>query len=369
DMFISRSLDNKMFISKIDISQNPFKFNMLEEAGSEDIYNALVFSEVDNFMYALDKRELLQIGINGTIKKMGQVTGLPDIYNTKQLFGGATYGGYYFVTGTATPMQQIFKIKISDKSVQTITLDKAVDLLDISPTPDGKYLYGIDNKKKLTKVELATGHVEFIGSDHTDVQFDTTYSDINGKFYANDSGGKGFYEINLFTGEKSFRSPSSKATFNDGANCINAPLVFTDFGDAPSSYGDASHNIMGNLTLGKNIDHDINPYYSYDAMGDDVNGSDDEDGVVMNDANKTELSMASLYPNKPYSFSVDASNSGYLTAWIDYNLNGTFEDTEKIASSLAVVKGDNIVNFTSPATLELFKTSFVRFRLSSTPVV
>ncbi len=369
DMFISRSLDNRMFISKIDISQNPFKFNMLEEAGSEDIYNALIYSEVDNFMYALDKRELLQIGINGTIVKMGQVTGLPDIYNTKQLFGGATYGGYYYVTGTATPMEQIFKIKISDKSVQTITLDKAVDLLDISPTPDGKYLYGIDNKKKLTKVELATGHVEFIGSDHTDVQFDTTYSDVNGKFYANDSGGKGFYEINLLTGEKAFRSPSSKATFNDGANCINAPLVFTDFGDAPSSYGDASHNIIGNLTLGKNIDHDISPYYSYDAMGDDVNGSDDEDGVVMNDANKTEVSMASLYPNIPYSFSVDASNSGYLTAWIDYNLNGTFEDTEKIASSLAVVKGDNIVNFTSPATLELFKTSFVRFRFSSTPVV
>jgi len=364
-MFISRSLDNKMFISKIDISTNPFKFNMLEEAGSEDIYNALVYSEVDNFMYALNKRELLQIGMSGTVVKMGTVSGLSDIYETKQLFGGATYGGYYFVTGTATPMQQIFKIKLSDKSVQTINLDQAVDLLDISPTPDGKYLYGIDNKKKLTKVEVATGHVEFIGSDHTDVQFDTTYSDVNGKFFANDSGGKGFYEINLATGQKAFRSPSSKATFNDGANCINAPLVFTDFGDAPQSYGEATHNIIGNLTLGTAIDHDISSYFSYDAAGDDVNGSDDEDGVTMEDANKTKVEKASLYPNKPYGFSVEASNNGFLSAWIDYNLNGTFEDTEKIADSIGMVKGANVLNFTTPANLELFKTSFVRFRFSS----
>ncbi len=92
------------------------------------------------------------------------------------------------------------------------------------------------------------------------------------------------------------------------------------------------------------------------ADGDDVDGNDDENGVVFTSA---------LVLGQPATVEVTAAAAGLLNAWIDWNLNGVWESpAEQIATDLAVVAGAQTVNFTVPATA-VTSTTFARFRLDS----
>ena len=60
--------------------------------------------------------------------------------------------------------------------------------------------------------------------------------------------------------------------------------VIYDFGDAPESYGSANHIIDGtNRYLGSKPDAETSQQYSPEADGDDLRGTDDEDGVTFPD--------------------------------------------------------------------------------------
>ena len=61
---------------------------------------------------------------------------------------------------------------------------------------------------------------------------------------------------------------------------------------------------------------------------------------------------------------VTVSAPGTLDAWVDFNRNGTFDTKERIASSLPMRAGDNVVTFTVPGSAA-GGDSFARFRLSS----
>ncbi len=52
-----------------------------------------------------------------------------------------------------------------------------------------------------------------------------------------------------------------------------------DFGDAPESYGSARHYMDNLHYLGSVPDGEASQQYSQEADADDLNGSDDEDGV------------------------------------------------------------------------------------------
>ncbi|HFU74999.1 MAG TPA: hypothetical protein ENK66_02005, partial [Arcobacter sp.] len=267
-MYISSSIKRgsgskgKMWLHKIDTTQNPFGFNVVDDSGETKLYNALAYSDSGdanstNYIFGLYKKELVKISRTGKVISLGKVAGLPKILTKKQLFAGAIYNGEYYISGPGQDYDKIFKIKLSDKTVTELTLDTAISLLDFSFTPDGKYLHGIVDGGKMVKIDVNTGAVTFIGSAHTGYQFDSTFSDANGRFFANDSLGNGFFEFDLTTGNKRFLSDSQPATFNDGANCLKASLVFTDYGDAPISYGPVWHNIANGIFLGDNIDHDL----------------------------------------------------------------------------------------------------------------
>ena len=56
---------------------------------------------------------------------------------------------------------------------------------------------------------------------------------------------------------------------------------------------------------------------SSSADGDNNTGLNDEDGVTL---------PSSIFPNQIYTFTVIASGSGLLNAWIDWNRNGSWND-------------------------------------------
>ena len=62
---------------------------------------------------------------------------------------------------------------------------------------------------------------------------------------------------------------------------------------------------------------------------------------------------------------VTASTAGFVSAWIDYNQNGTFTDAgEQLFNDQAVTAGANALTFTTPNTAPHGAT-YMRFRYST----
>jgi PKD repeat protein len=137
-----------------------------------------------------------------------------------------------------------------------------------------------------------------------------------------------------------------------------------DYSDAPdpryptlsASFG-AWHALDGILFLGSTIDAEVDGLPTGDAMGDDTDGTDDEDGVQFHNI---WTAADSAY------FTVTVSDSGYLNAWADFNGDGDWNDTdEQIIRDDFIGPGSQFYDIAIPVTVYLDST-FARFRLSHT---
>jgi hypothetical protein len=143
-------------------------------------------------------------------------------------------------------------------------------------------------------------------------------------------------------------------------NVVPPPFVL-DLGDAPASYpvtlaDQGARHIVGSLFLGATIDSETDGQPSGGADADGV----DEDGVVA-----VADIVAVSGTDTTASFTVTASQSGSLDAWIDFSGDGDWNDTgEQIATSFAVNAGTNTLSFTTPGGAVPGDTA-ARFRLSS----
>ncbi len=144
------------------------------------------------------------------------------------------------------------------------------------------------------------------------------------------------------------------------------PPPSIDFGDAMDPayptliINDGARHLIDNITyLGAGVDADIDGQPDPNALGDDNDGTDDEDGV-------------SLYPfSPPWSpggiiwLDVTASVSGILNAWVDYDANGYWGDPgEQIFIDQPLTAGTNSFIIGVPANAQVGKT-FARYRFSS----
>lgn len=137
-----------------------------------------------------------------------------------------------------------------------------------------------------------------------------------------------------------------------------------DWGDAPDpgyptlavSNG-ASHG-FGPLFLGSALDVDLDGQPTAGADGDTQDGTVDEDGVVF---------TAPLVVGQGGGVEVIASAPGLLDAWIDWNGNDSWEDSERIFTGRALTAGTNALSVAAPPGATTGPT-FARFRLSSAGV-
>ncbi|MCA9212925.1 MAG: hypothetical protein KDB27_07670 [Planctomycetales bacterium] len=118
-----------------------------------------------------------------------------------------------------------------------------------------------------------------------------------------------------------------------------------DFGDAGNSYRTLAanngprHIIDPAVHLGNRIDAETDGQPSAAADGDDVIpnfATSDEDGVIFQSA---------IVPGGVTQVDVLASVDGTLTAWIDFNTNGQFEQAETIFSAEPLSGGVNQLSF------------------------
>ncbi|MEZ5332198.1 MAG: GEVED domain-containing protein [Thermoanaerobaculia bacterium] len=145
-----------------------------------------------------------------------------------------------------------------------------------------------------------------------------------------------------------------------------------DFGDAPDSYftklaADGPRHALGSgLTLGTEVDGELDRPFDISAQADDLTWFADEDGVAFA---ATSSSFGLLGIGETGQVTVTASAAGELDAWIDFNGDGDFGDSgEKLVftdgggSSLAA--GANVKTFAVP-TSATPGISYARFRLTS----
>jgi len=133
-----------------------------------------------------------------------------------------------------------------------------------------------------------------------------------------------------------------------------------DYGDAPASYGSASHRAVNldaedhraPVMLGASIDIEDGDQPTDGADGDDANGVDDEDGVAVNPALgyptptlRTGLDPLTFAPAQN-TLDVAVSAAGYASAWVDWNQDGDFDDAgEQVANAQPVTPGTNQLTF------------------------
>jgi len=145
-------------------------------------------------------------------------------------------------------------------------------------------------------------------------------------------------------------------TQNDDAVSSYTYTEIRDYGDAPSNYGSADHIMDFQNYLGSACDGEELYQASSDADADDNTGQDDEDGVVF----PTLIQQGSLID-----ISVTVTGLGRLNAWIDWNGDGDFNDSEeRIASNDIRFNGSEDLPVSVPEGAHTSAPTYARFRFT-----
>lgn len=149
----------------------------------------------------------------------------------------------------------------------------------------------------------------------------------------------------------------------DYAIQVSSPAPNLDFGDAPEKYptlltnDGARHLVNSDFKLGSRIDAEKDGQPDPVAKGDDAtpaNGGD-EDGVTF---------LSPLSPGLSANIQVVVSSTGRLSAWFDWNGNGSWSDPgEAMLIGNVVAAGTNLVSIAVPSSAAV-GTTFARFRYS-----
>ena len=182
-------------------------------------------------------------------------------------------------------------------------------------------------------------------------------------------------------------SPNGRATsgeVEDYEVLIEANVI--DFGDAPATYPtELQNNGARHVAVGPALgtrDVEISGQSDLNALGDDNNGVDDEDGVV-NFETRDFTTPTLVWPgfvssplgNNVGEFTVDLQNpdpvTNLLNVWVDWNRDGTWDSSEHAIDNLNLnsAAGPRTVSFDIPQDLGanvVQGVSYARFRLSTT---
>ncbi len=139
-----------------------------------------------------------------------------------------------------------------------------------------------------------------------------------------------------------------------------------DFGDAPDppyptllANNGARHVVVPGIYMGTLIDSETDGQPDATATGDDLANLADEDGVSF---------LNNWVAGQVATVQVAVSTSGIVSAWVDFNANGSWGDFgENILAGAPAVAGTNLMVVNVPASAKATNT-FARFRFTTLPV-
>ncbi len=148
---------------------------------------------------------------------------------------------------------------------------------------------------------------------------------------------------------------TTAGTPSDIINMIDASLTNT-YNTVLSQTQPAARHIIDNIHwLGATVTAEANGQPDFNA-----NLDSGDDGVTFPMLGTTRV----LLSGQSNTLTVNASASGILNAWVDWNQNGVWETTEQIALDQSLSAGNNTVSFTVPNTAP-HGVTYARFRFGT----
>jgi len=313
----------------------------------------------------------------------------PDSYRTLTSNGGASHGiDAHLYLGLTMPDNEITGVpSIAANADDTIGVPDDEDGVSQFPTLlVSATSYSVDvvaNNSTGTAANL-TGWIDFNGNGQFDPAEGTTVTvpngAINSVFTLTWSGlsglvaGTTYARLRLTTSSFiTVNTPGGNAPDGEVEDYLLPVLGMPDYGDAPDVYhtlttnNGAAHGITTALHLGLNVpDTEVTGIASVNADGDDLSGSDDEDGIVLMPPLTNGASS--------YSVNVRVTNTlgsvANLIAWVDFNQNAVFDAAEAAVVSVpnGTVNGTVTLNWTGLNGLVAGNT-YLRLRLSNDPAM
>lgn len=179
------------------------------------------------------------------------------------------------------------------------------------------------------------------------------------------------FEINEVSG-----STYQKIAVTSDVTGVNFAFAFTDtfdLGDLPAPYlttvngisiGPAHLlNVAPTLYLGATVDPEFYPIVRTEADGDDISGSDDEDGVTF--INPDTWAAGTIASGKGGNLTVQVTGTGWLVGWIDFSQDGDFDDLGEMVIDRDVTTGSYNIGFDIPNGTDLSggQEIYSRFRI------
>ena len=354
-----------------------------DDTGMNANINGVGFDFEDRYIYGYDttNKRLVRLGQDFQAEVIN-TSGLPTSHT---FYVGDVYDHVYYLYRTGKGLFTVDLSPLDSDPNATVTVNKiagspaTVGLTDFAFHPSDGSLYGIDNNSGgLYSFNPTTGAETYIGDTGETGTFGAGYFDVNGYYYVSRNQDGKIYRINL--------SPDNAANIaagivpadefvpngpisgqNDGARCANAPVVDEDsnidFGDAPDSYltllasNGPRHELDGITWLGTTPpDADLDGYVT--PQSDETVGVDDEW------ANGGIGFVTALEAGLDSKVVIEASTTGYLSAWIDWNQDGSFDGAnEQVFTDYQLDAGENDL-FLNVDINALTGTTWARFRFS-----
>lgn len=374
--------DNKAKIYGVNLATGHYEVlvNPIETDGQ---LNAIGFNVHDQYLYGWDY-------VNGTLSRIHSDFSIEPLSLTNKpgrnfYIGDASLENNTYYVYNRSNSSGLYAISLDETSDDYLEMklvvsgrDLKLTIFDIAFHPTDTFAYTVDRNGFLHQIDVSAGssiNLGYVGSDEERQDLKGTYGavyfDSDGNFYISRNHDGSIFRIDVSAAEPKaqYFAQGPSSGLNDGARCAQAavevpPSIELDFGDAPASYGTlqddgengtgASHQITGNdLFLGaaRDAESDAYPY----PLSDDETGENDDDGIQF---------VTSLITNELSFIEVTSSDAGKLSAWIDADQNGTFDEGEAIFQSVAVSQGQNYLTFTLGDDV-LAGDTWMRFRLTT----
>lgn len=357
----------------VDLSTGSYRA-LANTMSASSVINALAFNFHDQYMYGWDKALQVPVRIGSDFQR--------EPLNINGALNGHYYVGdisnvenaYYVYRKGSNALHGLWKIVLDSEDSNYLKPQRIVDgsstylnIYDFAFHPDEDQIYSVDSRGDLYVIDPSNGSFKKLGNVGERGTFGAVYFDVDGNFYISRNKDGRVFKIDLTSGNYNAQvfaqGPSSSS--NDGARCAFAPVVpeegaTLDFGDAPDSYGTsmgqngARHDVSeANLFLGSLVDGESQAFLSPDS--DDAVSEDDEDGVAF---------VTGMSAGNQAIVQVQVEGSGNLNAWVDFNGDGSFDDSDQIFSDVSLNTGSHNLSFDVPASAREGST-WSRFRLSS----
>ncbi|PQJ61811.1 LruC domain-containing protein [Photobacterium angustum] len=338
-------------------------------------YDAVGFNDLDNYIYGVKNKEVVRIHNNFTAETLA-INGLPehdftagDVHNNS-LYLYAQNEGLWVVDLAAQSAAQLLKQQYAVYAFS-----------DLAVHPSG-IIYAVDNSKNIHRFDvsqsLENNQIELTASlGLTGVRnFSGQFFDNNGMFYVIDANSGDtflFNKLSPFSFDDNFNYLTQLNIENinntiDIARCNNAPLstLGYDMGDAPNSYqtsllvNGARHQVSSLLYLGLEPDEDL--FAQFFPMHDDNDLGNDDQGIIFTTPTLNQGSTTFITAH------IGGSIAGYLSAWIDWNNNGNFDDAyEQVIDNILLDNGEHTLAIDVPIDSVITDSTWSRFRINTNP--